>query len=189
LLATIDIKEPAAAAVFANLRQRQVLMTLIEREYSLSQLAEQTGTPLNLLHHQIRKLLNAGLVRITRQKRRAGAPIKFYRATARAFFVPTALSDTSPTDALNRKMRTALEQSLAAVIKGVLYTHDSTGVRMSLVRNSECSGAAEIWCELQLGEKDAADLAEELRRLLQRYASRRGSADARYIVHAAIARA
>lgn len=185
---TIDIDDPRAAAVFAHLRQRQIVMALVEKEHSLSQLAKITETPLSLLHHHIRKLRALKLVAITQQRARAGAPIKLYRATARAFFVPAKLIRTAPTATLNEKLRAALERSLAGAYKGILYTHDRNGARMQMVTDPASAGiATELWGEMQLSEADALALAAEFKRLLKRYESRRGNARHRYIVHAAIA--
>ena len=188
LIKTIHIDTPAAAAAFANLRQRQIVFALIEKERSLSELAKVTAMPLNLLHHHIRKLMTLKLVGITGQRTRPGAPIKLYRAAARTFFVPAALTSVDPNAALTAQMRSALERSLVGAYKGVLYSHDGVSAHVRLVRDPKFpASTVQLWCELRLSNTDAAALAEELKMLMKRYESRQRKGRHRYIVHAAVA--
>src|SRR5665213_1500156 len=183
-----DIIDPAAAKVFANPRQRKLVLALVDRERSLSDLAALTQTPLNLLHHHMRSFLRLGLVAITRRQVRAGAPIKFYRATARAFFVPAELAGGRPSDSMSVRLRAAVDRNLARTVKGVVYSHDGDGARMRVVRDKDCPATAfEVWLEVHLDEADAATLADELRTLLARFGRRPGASGRAWIVHAAIA--
>ena len=185
---TARMVDPRAAAVFGAARQRTILLALVEEERSLSQLARLTGTPLNLLHHHVRKFLRLGLVRVTRVEARAGAPIKHYRATARSFFVPAELMRAGPGAELSGLLRQRLERSLTGVLAGVSYTHDGSGPRMRLVREpGRHPIATELWLELRLTDSDAEELAAGLRALLQRFEARAGKPRRRYLVHAALA--
>lgn len=188
MLETTKIVDPRAAAVFAAPRQRKLLLSLVDEERSLSQLARLTETPLNLLHHHIRKFMRLGLVRITREEARAGAPIKYYRATARAFFVPAELMDAELGAGLSSQLRDLLARSLARSLQGVVYSHDGKGPRMRLVRDADArTMAIELWVELHLSEADAATLADDLRALLHRFEARSKKMHRRYLLHAAIA--
>jgi len=185
---TARIADSRAAAVFSVPRQRKILLSLVDEERSLSQLARLTETPLNLLHHHIQRFLRLGLVRISRSEARAGAPIKYYRATARAFFVPAELMRAEPHAGLHSQLRDRLARSLARTLQGAIYTHDGNGPRMRLVREASAPIAAtELWLELRLSDADAATLAADLRALLRRFESRSGRTRRRYLVHAAIA--
>jgi len=185
---TVRIVDPRTAAVFSAPRQRKIVLSLVDDERSLSQLARLTETPLNLMHHHIRKFLQLGLVRISRAEARAGAPIKYYRATARAFFVPAELIPAQPDAALTSQLRDLLARSLARTIRGAVYTHDGRGPRMHLVRDAAPRlVATELWLELRLSEVDAATLAAELRALLHRFEERSGKTGRRCLIHAAIA--
>ncbi len=186
---SVDILDPAAAAVFAAARQRKILLAMVPEERSLSELARITDTPLNLLHHHIRKFIRLGLVARTREAARAGAPIRYYRATARAFFVPAELMPLDPGAALTAQLREQLQASLSGSVKGVVYSHDGERPRMRLVKDVDARGgsALELWLELRLTDADAAELAGELRALLQRFGARSSDSHRRYLVHAAIA--
>jgi hypothetical protein len=185
---TINIVDPRAAAVFAAPRQRKILLSLVDEERSLSQLAPLTETPLNLLHHHVRKFLRLGLVVIAREEARAGAPIKYYRATARAFFVPAELMDADLDAGLSAKLRDRLARSLARAIQGVVYSHDGKGPRMRIVRDAVPRPTAmQLWVELHLTEAEAAALANDLQALLHRFDGRTRKAHRRYLIHAAMA--
>jgi hypothetical protein len=185
---TATIDDPKAAAVFSHGRGRKILLALVEKDRSLSELARLTETPLNLLHHHIGKFLELGLVVIARAERRAGAPIKFYRSTARSFFVPAELMAAHPGHGLNARLREALDRGLSGAIKGVSYSCENGRPRMRVVKGPEASTVTtELWLELKLSRTDAAALRDELRSLLQAYESRSSGGDRRYIVHAALA--
>jgi Helix-turn-helix domain len=185
---TTNIVDRQAAAVFASPRQRKLLLSLVDEERSLSQLARLTDTPLNLLHHHIGKFVRLGLARIVREQARAGAPIKYYRATARAFYIPADLLAADPAAGLTSKLRDQLSRSLACSLQGVVYSHDGKGPRMRLIRDADTRRlATELWMELHLSESDAAKLADELRALLHRFDARSGRAHRRYLIHAAVA--
>lgn len=176
-----------AAAVLASRRARKILLSLVQEEQSLSQLSRVTEVTLNLLHHHIRRMMRVGLVKVSRKETRAGAPIKYYRAVAREFYVPAELMSTNPGCGLTSQLRQLLDRRLAQSIRGMAYFHDGKSPRMRMVQDSDArTAAAELWMELQLSEEDAAELAEKLRFLLNRFAARSKSMHRRYLVHAAI---
>ena len=182
-----DIATSAAAAVFASMRQRRILLTLIDREQSLSDLMAATGLPLNLLHYHVRKMIRLGLVEITAQRKRAGAPITLYRARAKVFFVPAALSPALPGAEMSAKLHATLERSLAGTVKGTAYFHDGGGPRMVPVYHEargRMTGA--YWVELRLADSDAQRLATELGDILKRFRKRAGKGP-RYLIHTAMA--
>ena len=187
MVETLRITTAQAAAVFGAARQRKILLSLIDRERSLSQLERLTRTPLNLLHHHVGKLMQLRLARIARVEARAGAPIKYYRAAARSFFVPAELMGANPGAELTSRLQQRLERSLAGFVKGMEYSHDSNGPRMRLVKEPGRAIATELWLELRLSEADAAALDAGLRELFRRFGGRSKRAHHPYLVHAAMA--
>lgn len=184
----LNIADPRAAAALESPRQRRILLLLVERARSLSELSRLTQAPLNLLHHHVRKLVSLGLLRIEREEARSGAPVKFYRATARAFFVPAELMKQVPGASQDAQLRESLARSLALSLQGVAYFHDGQGPRMRLVREpGRRATAAETWLELHLSDAAAGELEQEIRSLFHRFQSRPGKGGRRYLVHAAIA--
>jgi Helix-turn-helix domain len=186
---TTEITDQAAARVFDDPRLRKIVLALIPQERSLTGLAALMGMRLKLLHHHMQKLSRLGLVQIVRRQPRAGAPIKFYRATALAFFVPAELARENPDDQMAKQLRAALDRSRTAALIGVMYSHDGAGPRMRLIRNPEHeTTSVEFWRELRLRNADATELAKALKALLRRFEKRSGDAGRRYIIHAALAR-
>jgi len=184
---TVRITTAQAASVFGAARQRKILLSLIERERSLSQLERLTRTPLNLLHHHVGKLMQLRLARIARVEARAGAPIKYYRAAARRFFVPAELMGANPGAELTSRLQQRLERSLAGFVKGVEYSHDGNGPRMRLVKEPGHAVVTDLWLELRLSDADAAALDAELRGVFRRFEARSKSAHHPYLVRAAMA--
>jgi DNA-binding transcriptional ArsR family regulator len=186
----VQIADPKTAAVFANRRRVRILLALAGRERSLGELASSTGEQMSLLHHHVGALVKAGLVTVTREQARAGRPIRFYRATADAYFVPAEFAAMFPAQGLAEEMRQALERSRMKTLKGVLYASDQGKATIRLVvENPEKSGSWEKWFDLRLSEADAAAMIGELDAVLQKYAARRAPGEGRYIIHAAIASA
>ena len=184
----LNIADPRAAATLESPRQRRILLLLVERARSMSELSRLTQAPLNLLHHHVRKLVSLGLLRIEREEARSGAPVKFYRATARAFFVPAELMKQVPGASQDALLRESLARSLALSLQGVVYFHDGQGPRMRLVREpGRRATAAETWLELHLSDAAAGELEQEIRSIFLRFQSRPGKGGRRYLVHAAIA--
>jgi hypothetical protein len=185
---TARIVDRRAAAVFSAPRQRKILLSLVGEELSLSQLAHLTETPLSLLHHHVQRFMRLGLVKISRRQARAGAPIKYYRATARAFFVPAELMRAELDAGSTTLLRERLAKTLARTLRGVIYTHDGNAPQMRVVRDEASRVvAAELWMELRLSETDAATLAADLRALLHRFEARSRKTRRRYLIHAALA--
>ena len=188
MLERAEIISSEAAAVFGSARQRKILLSLIAKDGSLSDLAQVTALPLNLLHYHVGKLVRLGLVEITSRRKRAGTPISLYRAKARVFFVPAALSKTLPGEEMSQRLRAALENGLAGAIKGVEYTHDGHGPKMKPVRHEGGSQmAVAYWFELRLEDADAGALAAELGAMLARFRKRKTTRGRNFIVHAALA--
>ena len=182
------IKSREAAAPFNRPRSRRLLLTLLAGAKSLGELSSLTDTSLSLLHHHLGRLLDLGLVEVSGMQSRGRRPIKIYRATAEAFFVPIELVEALPGDSESVRLRHALERGLGGGVQGVLYFHDGIGGRMRLVRDpARASPAQELWLELRLADDEAATLAIELRELMQRYATRPKTGGKTYIVHAALA--
>ena len=188
MLESLEVAEPAAAAVFGSQSQRHIVLGLVDRERTLSELAQLTGMALNLLHHHVRKLERLGLISIARHSPRAGASIKYYRAVAQSFFVPAELMKSLPGQGLSAKLRQQLDASLSKSVRGVLFTHDEAGPRMRLIKEDHARGDAfELWFQLRLTREDALALEEELKAALKHFEGRSSPEGRPFLVHAALA--
>jgi len=162
-------------------------LSLAGGEHTASELAARTGSSLSLIDYHLRKFTGLGLVRMTRAIRRAGRPVKSYRATADAFFVPAELNPGLAARAAANRLKLGLEKSRSRSVRGVLFTTEAGRPRMQIVEHEERRArTTELWLEVGMTASDAEALASELRTLFRRYETRGGGRH-RYIVHAAIA--
>jgi DNA-binding transcriptional ArsR family regulator len=185
---TTHISDTRTAAVFARPRQRHIVLCLIDDERSLSQLAAHTGLRLSLLHHHVQKLVDLGLVRVSRVQSRNGRAVKYYRASARTFFVPSELADLHVDGRLPSQLRDSLERSRMRTFQGVLYSWEAGGPSVRFMHDPASQlSASEIWLELRLSQAEAAALTEQLTALFSPFHGRPPDAGSRYIIHAAVA--
>lgn len=186
---SIEISDRRAADAFVSQRQREIVQTLIGEELTLGALSRMTGLRLALLHYHVAKLIGLGLVEVVREQPRAGSALKFYRATAKAFFVPAELLDEAPGSGLTRRLRDRLDDNLARSLEGISFTHDGINHRAHLVKDATLqSTAVELWLEVGLSSADAAELAGELQALVDRFRARGKETEARHLVHLAAVR-
>lgn len=81
------INDPKAFELLADETRRRMVHLLKAKELTVSQLAQELDkTPQNIYHH-IRKLLEGGLVEVTREEKIENFSEKYYRATAEIFEV------------------------------------------------------------------------------------------------------
>ena len=186
---TLKIQSAPAAAALEHPTSRRILLELVAQERSLQELARATGLTLSLLHHHVGRLLALGLIEITREERRAGRPVKRYRAVARAFFVPASLGTHGAAAALARELRAGLDRERARRDDaGAAYFVDDAGApRMRRVRGRGGQGAFEAWVTLSLTPADAENLGDEIRALFARYAHRGGGAARSILAYCAFA--
>jgi hypothetical protein len=147
--------------------QRHLVLSLIGRDASLSELVAESGLSMRTLHYQVVRLVKLGLLKIASRTKRGGRPIKRYTATAEAFFVPESLMTWRPGAVLERELRDALGRAHA---DGILFFRDSAGgMLMRDVRTAPADPriAADSWQILNLDEREARQLATEIRKLVE----------------------
>ncbi len=182
-----DIDTPEAASIFANERSRLILLALIDRARSPAELADLTGARLNLLSYHLKRMVALGLATVEAEAARAGRPIRYYRATAKSFFVPAHLAGSLPGRDKAAQLQAALERSFAGSYTGILYLHDH-GPRMRIVPvEGGARSAVDLWHRCMLAPADIPAFARDLAELFDRYARLDRPNGRRYIVHAAVA--
>jgi hypothetical protein len=82
----------AQAAVLDERDVARFFHPFLGRERTVSQAAAEVGCKLNAMHYRVKTFLEAGLLRVVREQKRAGRPVKVYRSVADAFFVPFQLT-------------------------------------------------------------------------------------------------
>lgn len=84
----LHVTDPAAVRLLTHGRVRRVLGTFLAGEGTVAGSARATGLDIRAVHRDVRALCAAGLLAVVREEKRAGRPVKVYRAVAPAFFVP-----------------------------------------------------------------------------------------------------
>jgi DNA-binding transcriptional ArsR family regulator len=183
---TMVVSDPKAASALSRPMPHRLLLLLLERECSLSEISAATGASMSLCHHHVARLVEFGLVEVGSVERRAGAAIKRYRAKAQSIFVPSELIVRLPGDTRSAELREALDRSRAGALAGIVYAMDGASARVKLVLDQARPPSLELWLECRLRDVDARALVRDLKALLLSYESKSGEGKA-YIVHGAVA--
>lgn len=189
LTSTLRIEAPDQVAVFLDPRRRRILITFLGREASLTEAAERLAFPLNRLAYHVGRLIELGLLRVVREQKRAGRPIRYYRAAADSFLIPAAAMGRRVGDGLTAELRAALDRAeLLSGASDLLISLDEAGrPRLQRRGGNVDADACEYWRVLSLSAAEARQLNGELRALLRRYEGSPGRGKTAYLAHAALA--
>ena len=193
---SLVVREPGAAAVFAQPLDLRYLSPFIGQARLVSSVARELEVPLTTLAYRVKKLLALGLLEVDRVEQRKGSPLTYYRAAADAFFVPFEATDAETLDALLARWEepwaSLFHRSYARALDetggrwGVQVWRDETGEvrvaprpQLEPAWNPSAESAPALLDELVLGlrldNEDAKQLQRDLLHLLQRYSSRQGA--------------
>lgn len=189
LSSTLRIEASDQVAVFLDPRRRRILTAFLGREASLTEAAKRLAIPLNALAYHVGRLIELGLLLVVREQKRAGRPIRYYRAAADSFLIPAAAMGRRVGDGLTAELRSALDRAdLLAGASDLLVSLDEAGrPRLQRRGGNVDADACEYWRVLSLSAAEAGQLSRELRTLLRRYEGAPGRGKSAYLAHAAIA--
>lgn len=184
------VGDPATAAVFASSKMRRLVMLFAHQPMSLGQASKRANIELKRLHHHVQRLVRLGLLEVAAVQPRAGRPIKHYRATSEAFFVPEEIMPKPFAQEIALELRELLQAEAARSSRGLLWSVGPGGEPLGRVVSAEqvSPDAFELWRILRLEPGEVADLRSELDAVLLRYQRRGSSGGNIYLVHAAAAR-
>ncbi len=182
------IRDPAAAAVFADPKRRRMLTLFMGRERSLSDAAAALAVPMNRLAYHVGAFLRLGLICVTRVQKRAGRPIRHYRAVADSFLIDGAAMGRGAGAGLAAELGRALDRTERLAGTDMLLSLDDSGrPRMERVGEAASAEACDYWRVLALSRAEARALAGELADLLRKYEGAPGKGKSAYLAHAALA--
>lgn len=187
----LEVRNPRAADAMSRPWPRHLVLSLIGRAASVSDLVAESGQSMSSVHYHVSRLHRLGLLKVAARTARAGRPIKRYTAAAGVFFVPAALMPTRPGAILERELREALAGT-DHDIDGTLFFRDASGgmsMRDIRTRRTSRRVAANMWQILDLDEREVAQLAADITQLLEearRKARHRGQK--KYLIRCAILR-
>jgi hypothetical protein len=161
--------------------------------------ADELGVTLNAVHHRVRSLERAGLLRVAHLEPRRGRAVKHYVATAQGFFVPFTATTNEGFEAFASQQITPLftrflrlfVRSASSLVKNVeevgFRLYESGGfVNMNLTPQGrdfdllegllapDAPAVMASFTPMQLSNDDAKALQLELLELIGKYASRGG---------------
>ncbi|CAM3512411.1 helix-turn-helix domain-containing protein [Deinococcus frigens] len=92
------------ARLLLNPPYAPVLGALLHGEASAGEVATAAEITLKQAHHRLTRLLGAGLIEITGERKRGGRPVKVYRALAEVYRVPFELTEAATVTELTTGM-------------------------------------------------------------------------------------
>ena len=182
------VQNPTQARLLTDPKTRPFFEPFLAREQTVSAAAKGVGCTLHAMLYRVKTFVEAGLLRTTREEPRAGRPVKHYRSTFDAYFIPHGVTPyASLEDALLEKTR---EQAafLTRQWAGLLHDIGHDGRRfyrdpygevnwesgeVSSVKldfdNPTYPAAFDFSLEVRLSREEAKALQSELRALYLRY--------------------
>ncbi len=179
------VSNAKAAAFLSDPEHNGYFSPFLEREVTLSEVALELQVPLNKLHYWVTKMLELGIVHVTRIQKRAGRAVRYYSAVAPAFFVPFSAIPAETFEAqltLEDVSRQRRLSSAHARARGELPPHCGTlmarmdgansGIRIeSFPKRRSNDLTFNVWLERTFRSEDARALLAELRALEEHYSS------------------
>ncbi len=189
------VRDSTLADLLTNPAVLRQLEPFLGRESSISQAARLTGIKPNTMLARVRRWEKLGLLKVVESVRRAGRPVRKYRTTADAWFIPFDTTSAESLEAglaqrdsywenrLRRAVVTAREQQVGTW--GTRVYRDPRGrlqfqMAVSPERNwtslsAEQPAVLAAWRDgLYLDFEDAKELQRELFELLLRYQRKNG---------------
>jgi len=137
------ISDPEAFKLFADETRRKIVFLLRAKEMTVSQIAEELNLTPQTVYHHIKKLVEGGMVEVTREVRVDHLIESYYRATAEAFHFTVGKTSHSA-KALREQMETALN-ALKRIGFKIQYDEKVVSQLAELqMEMSECCGAKEF---------------------------------------------
>ncbi len=136
------VTDPAATQILLDHERRGYLEPFMRAERSTSEAAAELGVPVKDMAYRVQRMLRVGLLSVTGEQRRAGRPVKRYRAPRR-FFVPFAVLPEADLVEMFEELVTPLQAGLLqGMVRAVTDTewnvHD-WGYRVELNDKGEAS--------------------------------------------------
>lgn len=110
------IESRAQARLLSDPVKGTFIHPFIGRECSVGEAAQTLACSIQAMHYRVKQLLVLGLIEVKREEKRAGRPIKYYRAVSDAFFIPDDL--TTHAD-LEERLLADLAPTVQLIAKGV----------------------------------------------------------------------
>lgn len=84
----LTVTSAEAARLLLEPKHARFLAPFLGRERLVAEVAREISAPLSTTYRLVTRYCQAGILRVTREQKRGGRALKFYRTVADAFFVP-----------------------------------------------------------------------------------------------------
>lgn len=203
---TLVVTDPDAAAALLDPSTVRHVAPFLGAEMSVGEAARLTGEKPNTVLKRVRRFVELGLLEVTRERERAGRPIKLYSAVADVFFVPFEVTAAESLEAALAEREAYAEELLRRnVVRtrmeaignwGTRVYKDERGrlqVQTAVTPDANVTmldpgmpAVLSAWRDaVMLDYDDAKAMQREMFELLMRYLRKEGSQ--RYVVHLAMA--
>jgi predicted transcriptional regulator len=195
--------EDAKTARYLLVPEHQTMLKpFMAGEVTVTQVAQTLNLDFRKSYSFVKRLERYGLIRMVRLEQRDGRPIRFYRASAKHFFVPISLV---PIDQVMQIVNGEFEQRFAeqfvqttwgdlGVDSGIQIWDTAHGISCLLVQKPhqvitplslEYSATYGMWHQWSLNFEDAKALQRELFALSEKYSQRKNGSQ-KYLVRLAM---
>ena len=131
------VEDEAQARLLSAPKSFGYFRPFLARTCTVSRAAEEVGCRLDTMMYRVRTFMKAGLLTVVRVEKRAGRPVKHYRSSHDAYFVPFS---AKPFADIEEEVRKGLRSHEDAIVKGLARTKrtlDRQGHRVSRLPNGE----------------------------------------------------
>ena len=193
-VAFTTVTDPEQARLLTDAASQRLFRPFLARDLTVTAAARETGVDTNAVLYRVRQFLRAGLLKVVREVKRPGRPIKVYRSAHDAYFVPYELTPfASLEERMLAQLRPHLEERVRTMARrlrehgwsGQLLFRDDQGetwmasaadpvARLDWL-DSRLGVGIDYIVDLELTEDEAAELHRLLYAVLDRYERGAGS--------------
>ena len=183
------VNDPGQARLLSDPKSFSYFEPFIARTKTVKAAAEEVGCNLDTMLYRVKTFLKARLLEVVREEKRAGRPLKHYRSSSDAYFVPFEVTPYAGLEERIFEMRRANEATIVPAIarllrefgwegqrfyrdnKGEVWRESALdeGVSRPDLDNPRLPIGRQVFDELHLLDEDARALQRELFRTWERY--------------------
>ncbi len=104
------VTDETAAAFLVQDANRRYLRPFLEKSASVSEAAEELGEAVESVYYRVRRMLELGIVEVTREEPRAGRPVKYYRSVGQGLFVPFSVTGAATVEEITTASNAQIDQ-------------------------------------------------------------------------------
>lgn len=128
--AFMTVQDEEQARLLSDVKSFNYFIPFVAKERTVSEAAREVGCTLEAMLYRVNQFCKAGLLEVTRLKKRAGRSVKLYRSVAEAFFVPFHLTPFADLEERLAGTMLANQQQLLSALANTLKLQQAYGQRI-----------------------------------------------------------